>query len=296
MHATMGHMVRALRQWPMLQKHWCGCAVHQFLTSSPPCVTNRIDSRRLSLATVHSARREVQYGSKGLRLSNAPAPTKFQEDESVDDDSDAKKSRNQLKREARRAVQWGMELAAFSTPQIKLILRAASLERDVFDAVMLVKRLGRDVREGKRRQFSYIGKLLRDVDPELMDSLIQATKDGDQGMLKTLSGSIAFDDDDDAESEYEEEEEGPHVDTATRWLDGLINKDNNITNEVYSLQSVEFDRQELRRLVRKVHLVEERKAATEENEDEVNMEITNARKSLTRFLCRMAKQLPSYEF
>lgn len=40
-----------------------------------------------------------------------------------------------------------------------------------------------------------------------MDSLIQATKDGDQGMLKTLSGSIAFDDDDDAESEYEEEEE-----------------------------------------------------------------------------------------
>lgn len=30
---------------------------------------------------------------------------------------------------------------------------------------------------------------------------------------------------------------------ATRWFDGLINKDVDITNEVYSVRSVEFDRQ-----------------------------------------------------
>jgi hypothetical protein len=36
-----------------------------------------------------------------------------------------KKSRNELKREARRAVQWGMELAKFSPAQIKRILRCA---------------------------------------------------------------------------------------------------------------------------------------------------------------------------
>ncbi|XP_038897014.1 UPF0307 protein ECA0281 isoform X1 [Benincasa hispida] len=290
----MSHMVRALRQWPMLQKHYCGCAVRHLFPSCLPWVPKRTDSRRLSLATVHSARREVQE-SKGLRLPKAPAPAKSQEDESVNDDSDVRKSRNQLKREARRAVQWGMDLAAFSIPQIKRILSVTSLEKDIFDAIMLVKRLGSDVREGKRRQFNYIGKLLRDAQPdtELMDILIQATKVGDHKILQKLCASV---DDQVSKSVYEEEEEeGPHVEIATRWLDGLISKDNNITNEIYSLQTVEFDRQELRRLVRKVRMIEKQKAAIEENGDEVNMTITNARKPLAHFLCRIAKQLPSYE-
>ncbi|XP_038897015.1 uncharacterized protein LOC120085197 isoform X2 [Benincasa hispida] len=239
----MSHMVRALRQWPMLQKHYCGCAVRHLFPSCLPWVPKRTDSRRLSLATVHSARREVQE-SKGLRLPKAPAPAKSQEDESVNDDSDVRKSRNQLKREARRAVQWGMDLAAFSIPQIKRILSVTSLEKDIFDAIMLVKRLGSDVREGKRRQFNYIGKLLRDAQPdtELMDILIQATKVGDHKILQKLCASV---DDQVSKSVYEEEEEeGPHVEIATRWLDGLISKDNNITNEIYSLQTVEFDRQD----------------------------------------------------
>ncbi|TYH63052.1 hypothetical protein ES332_D07G163400v1 [Gossypium tomentosum] len=34
-----------------------------------------------------------------------------------------------------------MNLASFSTPQIKHIFRACSLEQDVFDALMLVKAL-----------------------------------------------------------------------------------------------------------------------------------------------------------
>ncbi|XP_020681780.2 uncharacterized protein LOC110099086 [Dendrobium catenatum] len=71
-----------------------------------------------------------------------------------------KKSRNELKKEARRAVRWGMDLSTFSPPQIKYILRAASLEREVVDAILLVKRLGPDVREGRRRQFNYIGNIL----------------------------------------------------------------------------------------------------------------------------------------
>ena len=69
-----------------------------------------------------------------------PLPADAAEDT---DDPDAvdglKKSRNALKREARRAVQWGMDLAKFPPPQIKRILRAASLETEVFDALMLVK-------------------------------------------------------------------------------------------------------------------------------------------------------------
>ncbi|KAK9151086.1 hypothetical protein Syun_009395 [Stephania yunnanensis] len=34
-----------------------------------------------------------------------------------------------------------------------------------------------------------------------------------------------------------------YIDTASRWFEGLINKDVGITKEVYSIHSVEFDRQ-----------------------------------------------------
>ncbi|KAK9161274.1 hypothetical protein Syun_007615 [Stephania yunnanensis] len=62
-------------------------------------------------------------------------------------------SLREKKREAKRAVKWGMDLATFTAPQIKQIL-----DGDVFEALVLVKRMGIDVREGRRRQFNYIGK------------------------------------------------------------------------------------------------------------------------------------------
>lgn len=151
-------------------------------------------------------------------------------------------------------------------------------------------RLGHDVREGKRRQFNYIGKLLRNVDPELMNALILSTKDGDQSRLQALTGSVVFDDVDgeSEESEYEdeEEEEGEHIITATRWFDGLINKDVNITNEVYSIHDVDFDRQELRKLVRKVHSIQGRQDIEEEEK-----KLDAANRSLTRFLRGLARQM-----
>lgn len=120
-----------------------------------------------------------------------------------------------------------------------------------------------------------LGKLLREVQPELMDELIQATKDGDQSRLQALSGSVLIGEDDEEaeESEFEEEEVPYHIlwnllnvlmslepysilflewclqgsdeciNMATRWCEGLISKDIKITNEVYSIRSVEFDRQ-----------------------------------------------------
>lgn len=39
------------------------------------------------------------------------------------------------------------------------------------------------------------------------------------------------------------QESNLHDSQATRWFDGLINKDIQITNEVYSIQGVDFDRQ-----------------------------------------------------
>ncbi|XP_039113889.1 uncharacterized protein LOC120249446 isoform X2 [Dioscorea cayenensis subsp. rotundata] len=194
--------------------------------------------------------------TRGLRLPGPPGSD--DELDSSDSNASPKKSRNEKKREARRAVRWGMELSAFPVPQIKRVLKVASLEREVFEALMLVKRLGPDVREGRRRQFNYIGRLLRDVQPELMDALIQASKDGDNSKLSTLSG-LKTDDDEEEKEEEEEEEEGKEEDTicevqkdegranyielSTRWFDGLIYKDPLITNEVFSVHNVEFDRQ-----------------------------------------------------
>ncbi|KAK9093376.1 hypothetical protein Syun_028287 [Stephania yunnanensis] len=101
-----------------------------------------------------------------------------------------------------------MDLATFTAPQIKQILKLASLDGDVFEALVLVKRMGTDVREGRRRQFNYIGRLLREVEPDLMDALIQAMKDGDHSKFQTISNTdwIMEDDDeelDDAKSEAE---------------------------------------------------------------------------------------------
>ncbi|KAL4578926.1 hypothetical protein LXL04_015058 [Taraxacum kok-saghyz] len=173
------------------------------------------------------------------------------------------KCRNAKKRDARRSFRWGMELAELNDSQIKRILRVVSLEEEVFDAIMLsygfnlLQKLGRDVREGKRRQFSFIGKLLRDVEPDLMEGLIKAMKDSDFQKFQELSGASDKSDpvditevEEETGDEEEEEDEGRLGDIASRWFDGLVNKDIDITNEIYSLSTVEFDRQELRKLVR----------------------------------------------
>lgn len=74
-----------------------------------------------------------------LRRANAPLPTTKSTDLPEEEEEEEPKSRNQLKREAKRAVKWGMDLASFSPPQIKLILKVASLDKIVYDALILVK-------------------------------------------------------------------------------------------------------------------------------------------------------------
>ncbi|XP_056173162.1 uncharacterized protein LOC115675038 [Syzygium oleosum] len=299
----MAHLVRPLRQWPRFHRH------HGLPLSPYPSSLSRFGTtshhhhlhprHSLVFILVPSSRREVHYRPRGLRFPNsAPA---YDPREGDGSDSDSEKSRNQKKREARRAVRWGMELASFSNPQIMRILRVASLEKEVLDALMIAKRLGPDVREGKRRQFNYIGKLLREVEPELMDALIEATKDGDHSRLQALSVSEACvgEDDDEGEEDFgeedeeEEEEYSEHASIASRWFDGLISKDIQITNEVYSIPTIDFDRQELRKLVRNVQSIQGQPAATNENEREASIALLRAQKSLTGFLRNLARQLHS---
>ncbi|KAM3392805.1 hypothetical protein ACQJBY_013770 [Aegilops geniculata] len=143
-----------------------------------------------------------------------------------------------------------MELAKFSPPQIKRIVRAASLEREVVDALMLVKKFGPDVREGRRRQYNYIGSLLRGAQPELMEDLIHSLKNGDESRIQALLSEVAdksmpIEDEEVGELPHEEEgeENQDYMEIADRWFEGLVCQDIPVTNEVYAIHNVEFDRQ-----------------------------------------------------
>ncbi|KAI8549490.1 hypothetical protein RHMOL_Rhmol06G0028500 [Rhododendron molle] len=289
----MAHVIRPLMHCPRWHRHSCSLSTLHDLLRSNSLLAAADTAARL----VSSSRRYLHFRSPALKRPNAAVPSDLRDRSREESDSDAKKSRNEKKREAQRAVRWGMDLASFSTPKIKRILRVASLEPEVFEAIMLVKKLGRDVREGKRRQFNLIGRLLREAEPELMDGLIQATKDGDQRKFQALSGpeTLAEEDDEVIEDTVDEDEdEGAHsyIDRANRWFEGLINKDVDITKEIYSVQDVDFDRQELRRLVREVHNVQEKLVSSEKNDGGVDAALIGAKKSLTGFLRTLSKQLP----
>ncbi|CAA2958319.1 Hypothetical predicted protein [Olea europaea subsp. europaea] len=296
----MAHVLRPLIQLQRWHHHCSAGAVFYHILNhhfrSP-----RSSNELLFFTVFPSINHRLHFRSRALKQRDFPSPSGSNDSGSDSDSSDImKKSRNEKKREARRAVRWGMELASFSPLQIKRILRVASLEQEVFDALMLVKRLGRDVREGKRRQFNYIGRLLRDVEPELMDGLIQATKDGDQSKFQELCGSETLETNEEdgqqekkIESENDEEDSEYNVDIAIRWFEGLVNKDIGITNEIYSLQGVEFDRQELRKLLRKVHSTQEQEGrVSSEGNGKPDATVVSARRSLDHFLRGLVKQLP----
>ncbi|KAE8680387.1 Pathoproteinsis-related thaumatin superfamily protein [Hibiscus syriacus] len=272
----MARLIRSLRQWPPLQlqqKYHC-CSRILTVSTKPP-------SHCFSFAISTSFLGNARQRPRGIISSNAASPYNVQEREIGDEtESDVNKSRNQKKREARRAVRWGMDLASFSTRQIKRVLRVASLEQDVFDALLLVKRLGPDVREGKRRQFNYIGKLLREADPELMEALIQATKVGDQKTLVALAGSKTQ-----IVEEEEEDDEDPFEYTAILRYAALAAK-----ADTYKEVG------ELRKVVRRVQTSQEQsRNPTEEDMAKIEAAVKSAEKSLTRFLRTLAKQLPTKE-
>ncbi|KAL0314566.1 UNVERIFIED_CONTAM: hypothetical protein Sangu_2301000 [Sesamum angustifolium] len=257
----MAHVLRPLILWPRWRHRRPPCyhvlSVHSSLARASTCLQ--------FFSFFSTSYRELHSRSRALKLRDIPPPSDVNEsdDESSSDSSGTKKSRNERKREARRAVRWGMELASFSPPQIKRILRVAALEQEVFDALMLVK----------------------------------ATKDGDQSKFQDLSGTetLVVDNEEEGEEEIadeEKEEDSMDIAVVNRWFDGLINKDISITNEIYSLQEVEFDRQELRQLVRKVQSTVQLEASLEEN-GEPDAAAASARISLTRFLRGLAEQLPA---
>ena len=112
---------------------------------------------------------------------------------------------------------------------------------------------------------------MRNAEPELMDEMIRAMKDGDLSRIQVLSAreSIPLDDVVDVEEEAEDNMEEDDdvgvnffcsvftpfielnefqmdrgiIETAGIWFEGLINKDVSVVNEVYSINGAAFDRQ-----------------------------------------------------
>lgn len=125
----MARLIRPLRQWPQLHQHCCSRTPANHLLSSiirPTLTAKNSWSYCLCLTatSVASSRRNVHRPSRGLIRPDALTTSDPKEGGNTSDsDSELKKSRNQKKREAKRAVRWGMKLAAFSTSQIKRILK-----------------------------------------------------------------------------------------------------------------------------------------------------------------------------
>jgi hypothetical protein len=84
--------------------------LHLLPTKTPSSLLEPTHTRRFSLA--------ASRGS--LRRTNVQ---KDEEEQQQQQEDPSIKSRNELKREAKRAVKWGMDLSSFNPPQIKRILR-----------------------------------------------------------------------------------------------------------------------------------------------------------------------------
>nr|PNR49997.1 hypothetical protein PHYPA_011894 [Physcomitrium patens] len=91
-----------------------------------------------------------------------------------------------------RAPNWSNELAKLSPNQLREAIRWASLDEKVYDAVMLVKSLPPNERDRRRRELNFIGGLLRDADPELMEQVLTACKIGDFTGLANNKFSLPY--------------------------------------------------------------------------------------------------------
>lgn len=194
------------------------------------------------------------------------------DDEDYSLDSEDKESKGQSKRRSLQARHWGVQLASLSQTQLQLAVRWAKLSDEVYESIMLVKALSPKARNGKRRQFNYIGGLLRDVDPVLMDLVLKAGKGGDPPSTfdsSPVNEPNELDFSDETIPAKISQEEMAAQKAAGRWLEGLLSGDEVVTHEVFSYSGdVYLDRQELRKLIREAQQSKDMESALEESHSE----------------------------
>ncbi|KAG0592927.1 hypothetical protein M758_1G282500 [Ceratodon purpureus] len=233
-------------------------------------------------------RRKKSINSTSLQYTKRGGILQETTEGDVPEDYEERDSKGQSKRKSLRALKWGTQLATLSPSQLRQAIRWASLDEEVYEAVMLVKSMGVNVKNGKRRQFNYIGGLLRDADPVLMEQVLTACQDGDlSGLMarmhtKSESSEDEIDENDASEkTEYHPEEEK----VARQWLQGLLDGDEAANYDVFSSTSdVYFDRQELKKLLRMAKGTQDLKPIDR------SVEATKAHDALFDFLYNLAQQ------
>lgn len=120
--AAMAQLIRPIRQLSPQCNHHFRSLRHLFskkLQNPPSSIPNVLLFSSFTTARSPPRRRVRPAPPEAL------TPTVIAEDDGDSDgsESDSLKSRNQRKRDARRATRWGMELASFSSDQVKRILR-----------------------------------------------------------------------------------------------------------------------------------------------------------------------------
>jgi ribosome-associated protein len=136
----------------------------------------------------------------------------------TDDDND-QQTKSERKRQMLALQKLGEILVGLPEIQLKKI----PLENPLLDAVYIARSL--KSHEAKRRQLQYIGKLMRQIDPEPI-----------QTALDKIHGSHLQ-----SKAQFQQIE---------RWRDKLI-EEGDIALEKFLLQYTSIDRQHLRRLIRK---------------------------------------------
>ncbi|KAF5740873.1 hypothetical protein HS088_TW11G00953 [Tripterygium wilfordii] len=137
----MALLVRPLWQLPQLYQHYYSCAT---LMRCFPYTRPQLQPRKQSLISqraLHLPKHPSTFAP--AQIARCFTAIQSRRTDASDSVGEERNSRNQRTREAKRAVQWGIDLASFSTLQIKRIFRA-SLEQEVLDAIMLVKALQLD--------------------------------------------------------------------------------------------------------------------------------------------------------
>lgn len=93
---------------------------------------------------------------------------------SADQEEFRPKSKQQQKREAEAAQELGKAMVELPMAQFKVVIDKIALPERLHDALLQCRSI--KSREARRRQLQYIGKLMRDIEPEPIQQLLAQLK------------------------------------------------------------------------------------------------------------------------
>lgn len=129
----------------------------------------------------------------------------------IDENGYDRPSKSQVKREMHALLDLGKRLIELSDDRLKQL----DLGEPLLAAIKDVKRISPTAREGRRRQIHYVGKLMRNVDPEPILKQLDVWENGSKEETRAMHRLEALRDlllrDDDALTEFMNEFSGADI-------------------------------------------------------------------------------------